>query len=349
MAKNNPMQRLAGPLVILIVFAGLVLWLADPFGWQQPTQEELIEQDPARFTLCDVDREAVNAIELTKPGEGAFTLVRSGDKWYVERGGKRYLAEQPRVDGFLSALPGLRSDSLATDDAQKHGEFEVDELQGTGLKVMTGNGDVACELIVGKAAPGYQSAFVRLPGEDNVYRATENLKSLVGFDFKSFRARQLWPFEPTGVTALTVRPPGAEEAATFTREPGGLWLNEDGSNANQNALTQIADKFSKLRVNDFENEAELEAMGFGEEALPNLAVTASAGGYELELGSFIEEKSQYYARDHDGYVYRIAQANVKFLEEADLANLRMEVLPEEEGEADAAAAAAGAAGLETAE
>jgi hypothetical protein len=331
MAKNNPMQRLAVPLVILVVLVGLILWLADPFGWQQPTQEELIEQDPARFTLCDADRGEINAIELTKPGEEAFTLVRDGEKWYVERGGQRYLAEQPRVDGFLTALPGLRSDSLATDDAGKHGEFEVDDLQGTGLKVMTGSGDVACELIVGKAAPGYQSAFVRLPGEDKVYRATENLKSLVGFDFKSFRARQLWPFEPSGVTALTVRPAGAEEAATFTREPGGLWLSEDGSNANQNALQEIADKFSKLRINDFEDAPDMEAAGLGEEANPNLAVTASGGEYMLELGSFSEDDAKYYARDHDSHVYRIAQANVKFLEEADLANLRMEVLPEEEG------------------
>ena len=51
--------------------------------------------------------------------------------------------------------------------------------------------------------------------------------------------------------SLTVAPPAGDAAAvTFTRKDG-IWQTAEGKNANQNKLTELLQKISELRANDF--------------------------------------------------------------------------------------------------
>jgi hypothetical protein len=327
MAKKQT-TRFIWPLVILLVLVGLILLLVDPLGWSKPNAEEVKAQDPARMTLCAATADEITAIEITKPLDEPFTLVKEGTNWFVEQGGQRYRAEQTRVDSLLQDLPGLETDSLATDKPDQLASYEVDDAQGVRLIVYTGEKQVACDLLVGKAAPGYQMAFVRKPGEDKVYRASKNVKSLVGFAYSSFRGKQLWPFTPTGATALSIAKPGAAEITSFTRENGGFWQNAGGGNGNQNALNELLQKFSELRINDYVEDTTGVDTGLPVTPSPQLSVTAAEGAFSLELGRKDEEKGQYYVRAQDGHVCLMGEASLKFLLEADLANLKMGQLPE---------------------
>ncbi len=328
MAKKQT-TRFIWPLIILLVLVGLILVLIDPLGWRKPSAEQLKAQDPARFTLCSATADEITSIEIIKPQNQPFTLVKEGANWFVEMAGNRYRAEQLRVDSMLQDLPGLESDSMATDKADQLATYEVDDAQGVHLIVYTGDKQVACDLIVGKAAPGYKSAFVRKPDETKVYRATKNIKSLVGFAYANFRGKQLWPFSPEGATALTVKLPGAAEGAVFSRQTGAFWQTAAGANGNQNAINELVQKLSELRINDYVDELDGVETGLADPAAPNLSVTATEGAFSLELGRLDEEKGQYFVRDQDGHVSMVGQASVKFLLDADLANLEMEQLPEE--------------------
>ena len=335
MAKNQT-TRLVWPLIILVVLVGLILLLVDPFGWRKPSAEQVKAEDPARITLCAATADEITAIEIAKPQNQPFTLVKDGANWFVEMAGNRYRAEQMRVDNMLQDLPGLETDSLATDKPDQQASYEVDDAQAVRLIVYTGDKQVACDLLVGKAAPGYQMAFVRKPGEDKIYRATKNVKSLVGFAYSSFRGKKLWPYTPAGALVLTVMPPGSSEPAAFNRENGGFWQNAEGLNGNQNAINELIQKFSELRVNEFVDDLEGVETGLPDMPVPSLSVTAAEGEFSLELGRKDEEKNQYYVRDQDGHVSLVGEGSLKFLLEADLANLKMEQLPEETPEDTAA-------------
>jgi hypothetical protein len=327
MAKKQS-ARLIWPLVVLLVLAGLFLLLVDPFGWRKPSDDELKAQDPARLTLCAAQADDITAIEITKPQEDPFTLVRTGANWFLEKGGKRYRAEQMRVDSLLQDLPGLETDSIATDKADQLAGYEVDDAQGVRLIVYTGEKQVACDLLVGKAAPGYQMAFVRKPGEDKVYRASKNLKSSVGFDYASFRGKALWPFEPKGATEITVAKPGSSDTASFTKTGSDYWKNAGAGNANQNSLNELLTKFSELRVNEYVDDLTGVDTGLPETPAPQLIVKAPEGTFSLEIGKLDPELNQYFVRDQDGYISRVGDASLKFLLDTDIAVLKLEKLPE---------------------
>jgi hypothetical protein len=215
-----------------------------------------------------------------------------------------------RVDKLTEALPELMSSGLASDKPDKFATFEVDDEQAIHLQVYTGGGEPAVSMFVGKATPSYEGAFVRLAGSDRVYRAAKNIKSLVGFSFRDFRSKEPWKCEPTAVESVTVVPPPEIEGETiaFTRSEG-FWKTPEGANANQNLLTELVDKISKLKVNDFVDEPDPEVTGLAEDGEPNLVLSGPEGELSLTLGAL--DGSQYYVADHNGNAYKISEYNLK--------------------------------------
>lgn len=306
---DRGIRRLGLPLVVLVVLIVLVIVLVDPFGWLKPQDTGPDEDAPQEVVLCDLTADAITAFEIDQVEDSPFVLQREAGKWYVVRGEQRYDASPDRVDKLVEQVPGLKSSGLASDKPEKHATFEVDEEQAIHLKVYTGGEEPAINMYVGKATPSYGGAFVRLAGSDLVYRASANIKSLVGFSFRDFRTKEPWKCEPTAVETITVAPPPdlEGETVTFTRSEG-FWKTPEGANANQNLLTELVDKLSKLKVNDFVDEPDPELTGL-EGAGPNLVLDGPEGELSLTLGAL--DSSQYFVADHNGNVYKISEYNLK--------------------------------------
>jgi len=309
MKAMHSTRRVVFPLIILVVLVVLVLIVNDPFGWLRPATGEPSEDEPQQITLCDVTEGQITAFEIVQQDDEPFRLEREGDTWWVARGERRYRANPDRLEKLLEQLPGLRSSGLATDKAENHATYELDEAQAIGLKVYTGNASPAVHLLVGKATPNYEGAFVCLSGHSEVYRAMENVKSLVGFSFRDYRTKQPWGFDPQLLESVTIAPPPEMEgeALTFTRNEG-FWKTPDGLNGNQNVLTELIEKLSDLTVSDFVDEPDPEETGLGE-AQPSLLFSGADGEFTLTLGAAAD--SQYFVADQDGNVYKASEYNLK--------------------------------------
>jgi hypothetical protein len=297
------------PLIILVLLAVVAILVTDPFHWLKPPQTQTNVDAPQEIVLCDVQADQITALEIDQTEDSPFVLEREAGKWYVVRGDQRYDANMERVDKLLDALPGLMSSGLASDKPDKFATFEVDDDQAIHVQVYTGSAEPAVSMFVGKATPSYEGAFVRLAGSDRVYRAAKNIKSLVGFSFRDYRSKEPWKCEPTAVESVTVAPPpDAEgETMTFTRSEG-FWKTPEGANANQNLLTELVDKISKLKVNDFVDEPDPEVTGLADRE-PNLVLNGPEGELSLTIGAL--DGSQYYVADHNGNVYKISEYNLK--------------------------------------
>lgn len=306
---NTGFKRLGLPLIVLVVLVALAILLVDPFGWLKPKGAKPDENAPKEVVLCDLTADQITAIQIDQVEDSPFVLQREADKWYVVRGDQRYDANPDRVDKLMEAVPGLKSSGLASDKKEKQDTFEVDDEHAIHLQIYAGGKDPAVNMYVGKATPSYDGAFVRLDDSDLVYRAGANIKSLVGFSFRDFRTKQPWMCVPTAVTSVTVKPPpDAEgETMTFTRSDG-LWKTPEGGNANQNLLTELVEKISKLRVNDFVDDPDPKVTGL-EGQDPNVILSGPEGDLSLTLGSL--DSSQYYIADHNGNVYKVSQYNLK--------------------------------------
>jgi hypothetical protein len=339
--KGSSLPLLLGVLAVLAVVTVLV---ADPAGWFKPSADEELKQDPARRTLVAAKAEAISAFEITPAGgsEG-FKLVRDGEQWFVEQDGKRFKAAQDKVDQLLEELPELRADGLATDKATLYDDMEVSDAKAIRLAVYAGGTEPDVTLLVGKAAPGYTTSFVRLDGTPEVYRAATNVKTLVGYSFPDYRSRKPWAFDPETATALTVQqftpapekelkadPPAADAPRHSFTLTDGLW-QKDGANGNQNSIKELVKAFSELETNEFidaPSNAETKLDG----RQPALSVTTPAGAYTLTLGA--KDGSFWFVQDQDGHVYKVTDYGLAFYRELDFDKLTFDDTPKEEPKAE---------------
>ncbi|HES58716.1 MAG TPA: DUF4340 domain-containing protein [Firmicutes bacterium] len=317
------MKRFAFPLVILLILVVVFIALIDPAGWFSGPEEA--EEERADLpVLVEMEADEIGAFEFTKPDGVTVRLERDGEQWLLVGEDRTYRALSDRVDKLLEDVPGLAAASVATDKPDKYATFEVDDASATTLSVFGKDGSSETRLIVGKAAPGYTAAFVRLESGPEVYRTNRNVRSPLAFAFDDYRTKQPWSFNQLAAESLKVQPPGGGDYQVYTREDG-VWKNDEGANANQNALTELAQKLSDLRISNFAGESDNpeDAAAAGIEGVaPQLVVSGTEGTFTLTIGG--KDEAMRFVADQDGHLYKIGESSLRFYTELDVANLDFE-------------------------
>jgi len=326
--KPNRMWVLLG----LLVLAGILVFLAaDPLGLFKPSAQQQEQLEGVNKVLFGSTAKDITAFEIKQPAEASFRLVKEKDQWYAVGDGKKYKADLEKVQKLLDDLPGLQADGVATEQPAKYPDFEVDDAKAIQLSIFTTGDKPETKLYIGKADSTYQSSFVRYNQDKPVYRASTNVKSLVGFSFRDYRTKQPWSFDPMLATSVEVLDPKGVKTLTFTKK-GEFWQTPDGKNANQNSLKEMLKKFSEIQVADFIDNPDDKVTQISTAPVA-IRVKTPAGDYALKIGG--KESSDDFVADQDGFVYKIYQYNLNFYRELDLAKLALSDVPKEQPKADA--------------
>lgn len=315
--------NLTTPIILLVVLLAAAWFVFRPSGEGGDLTES---SQMSEGMLVDVDRDAISRLDVTTPSGVSYSLLKQEDKWYALRDGEEYPADEGRTGTLLDMLPDLQSEALVSEKAEQHPTFELGEDQAYSLAVYAGGSDPRVSLLVGKSTPNMKGCYIRRAGEDEVHKATANLRTSLGFSFDDYRAKQLWRYDPALATDVTVVP--VTEDGEFTGEPmafrkdGEFWqLAADGSNGNQNDLQELVDKFSGLRIQTFiDDPGTLPVEQYNPDALPCLVVTAG-DGTEYTLTIHGREEGNIVVSDSSGRVYKTSRSNLNFLLELDFESL----------------------------
>jgi len=344
-------------LLALFVVLGLaVVFLLDPFGLRQAEQKEAQESDPTLRELVSLGKDEISGFEIKGVEGDAFRVMKVGEQWFVHQGDKKYRAHMERVNKLLEDLPHLRSEALVTDKPDKYKDLEVDDGAAIRLAVFAGGDTPKLTLLVGKSGPGYNSAFVRLEGGKEVYRAGKNIKTAVGFPFGDWRNKNPWETNLATVTEVSIAAPPAKEekpapaagseekkeeaaaavpasvgaVASFKKGPE-YWQTAAGSNAGQNAIKEFLKSLSELSINQFVDEPDPAKTGLAG-AQPAITLVTPQGTLSLSIGA--KDNSQYYVQDQDGIVYQISEYNLRFYTDLEMSNLSLDDTPKERAAED---------------
>jgi hypothetical protein len=241
------------------------------------------------LTAADVDRVAI------AQGGDTVLLARSGAGWRANG----YAADGSQLDQLFRALADTGSSTeLLARSASSHGRLGVDTA-GRRVDFLRG-GDTLLSLVVGGQGRAFQTAYVRLSGEDEVFLYRGALPGLLSRDLDAWRDRAIARLPADSVEVVTVTRAGRD--VILRREADGWSVG--GRAADTAAVGRLLRALSDLAAIGFATRAEADSLSF-ERPWRRLAVVGRGGDTLLAL-DMDSTDAGYWARSaRSGDVFRV--------------------------------------------
>ena len=313
----RPTQKTIALLVVFLVFVGLNFI-------DVGTGQRLTEQLPA---LPALDRDSVDRIELTTAYEKVVLegiLEETGSKpvmvWHLKapiEGDADQIAVRTLVSQYRKEIP-----LDAKVDAGNIDEYGLDA--GNGLVVEffeSGSSEPSVSFTMGKPGPG-GSSFVRLSGDDAIYRARVGGRHRYERPASEWRNKVLFGFQEPDADRITVTIGDQEDPALrFVRAPPppgeeseqGPWeLSPDpGWPTDQELVTGIVKSLGTMRASQLMGD-DFNA-GFSPPGLTVVARLIDGSERAIEVGQRTAEGAAFARRAGEAEVFRISAVPIQRL------------------------------------
>src|SRR5262245_2713761 len=104
-------MRFRNTLLALVVLGGLIAFV---YYHEYKGEQAREESEQAKNSLVTIDREAVESLEIARPGAEPVKLLKDAAGWSL-KGPIETKADPEKVDSLLSALTYLRIERTLTD------------------------------------------------------------------------------------------------------------------------------------------------------------------------------------------------------------------------------------------
>lgn len=227
---------------------------------------------------------------------GTVRLERTEAGWTVDG----YVAEEPKIRDLLDVIGQLSSSELVARNPSNHAGLGVAE-GGRRIEVRTAGGD-ARGFHLGDRDTRSGGYFVRLPGDDVVFRLDGPAGGYLNRDRDGWRPRLIASVDTAGVREVFMR--RGDREAVLRRSDGG-WLAGDAP-ADSALVQRLLALLPSVSASGFPTEEEEAAADF---TLPDgwfevfSEGSADVTGRQLELSIVLledEERGDWVARLADG-------------------------------------------------
>ena len=241
----------------------------------------------------------INKLSLTNGEKGEVVLVKSGDKWMVEKPVKAP-ANQANVKSLLDNMKEIEASELiasnSTDDIKK--SYELNAEKAVHAAAFKGD-EKKFDMSFGKFGSRGQMGILTSKS-NKIYAIKKYSGYLYGREVKEWRDREIVKFEDSAVVSLTIAK--KEGAMVFTKGEGDKWT---GTASGRTIERFDADKakdairnFKFLSAEDFADEKTEAEMGLG---TPESTVTIQLKDtkYVLKFGAKTTSGGRYARKEGD--------------------------------------------------
>jgi hypothetical protein len=232
---------LIGTLAVLVVMA----WLSGYFEGPASTVDT-----PA----LSLDSDQIRSITIRK-GSDHVEVVKTDEGFWRLRSPVQAEVDTATKSALLNRLGDIEIENMISSRPDRYARFQVDSIQATYVRFETPE---PLELYIGKSGPDFQSRYVRVGGDPNVYLA--NGVPTADATLDRWREKSLWSNPKESVSAATVATP--ESSYRLVREPG-QWTVDHGdasSPADSAKVSRFLDRIATVRVDGFLTNLPVESV-----------------------------------------------------------------------------------------
>lgn len=244
--------------------------------------------------LSELRPESVEGVTIAKP-EDTVRLSRSGGTWTVGR----WPADSARIEALWRAVEEAKAAELVARSPANHPRLGVTDSAATRVTFFSG-GDRRSDFLLGQSGPSWQSAYVRRPGEPEVYLLRGELASLLRRGRDEWRSREIARFDPVRADRVIVLVD--DDSVTLERRDT-TWTVAAGSGgpvpADSAAVRRAVESLSRLSSAGFVADSVVETLRFDRPSARVRALDASGSVLADLLFITGEDEGSYYVKRAD--------------------------------------------------
>lgn len=292
-------NRIAIAALVFLVLLAVLAWAVNQRNRPSTSSEEL--------PTFELDKAAITALEITRPGDARVVLSKVDGDWRVTQP-LDAAADQNNVESALNRLGELRISRIVATEPDNYARLQVDDE--TAVQVVVKDGDVVrSTLKVGKYGDGM--TMVRVDERSEVFGASGSLRYAFDRELKAWRDRNIVSVKVDDVQS--VRFENAKGAFAFERDGNG-WRATEGQEAlgefDPKQVTGRLSTAARLIASDFAPDDTSDARTGLTEPNETLSMTLTEGREPivLELGASTDQGDELYLRRQgDPTTYVISQ------------------------------------------
>jgi hypothetical protein len=278
--------------VVIVLAVAVVFWLvAELLGGSHDDSETALVL-PA-LQMSDVD-----AITIQRP-EGTVALARVGESSWTVNG---YRVAEDMVQDLFAGLVEASEAELVATGSTVHRRMGIDSTAGTFMRFENGGEQIAA-VVFGKQGSAYSTRYVRLDGQDFVYRYSGQLTAVVDRNEDAWRDKTILDIAADSVGRVVAR--RSEGGYTLNRAENG-WVIGRGGAADSAAVQRMLTQYSSLQASGFATGEQVDSVDF---TRPDRSITLlGLQGDTLAAMAFDSTASAYWVQvASDSIIYRVLQ------------------------------------------
>jgi len=280
-------NRIAIGAMVFFLLLALLAWAVNQRNRPSTSSEEL--------PTIELDKAAITALEITRPGDDLVVLSKSDDGWRVTQP-LEAAADRNNVESALNRLGELRISRVVATNPDKYARLQVDDENA--VQVVVKDGDtIRSTLKIGKYGDGM--TMVRVEERSEVFGASGSLRYAFDRELKAWRDRNIVSVKADDVQSIRFE--NATGAFAFERE-GDTWQATEGQKAlGEFDPTQVTGRLStaaRLIATDFAPDDTSDARTGLTEPTATVSITLAEDPEPivLELGASTDEGDEHYLR-----------------------------------------------------
>ncbi len=240
----------AKQLKVIAVVLGLAVLLYLPRLFRDSGEAGTLDVGDG-FSVAVAD--SITGVNIVLAGNaGTIRLERAEAGWRVDG----YVADEPKIRDLLDVIGQLSSAELVARNPSNHANLGVAE-DGRRVEIRTADGEVR-DFHLGDRDTRSGGYFVRLPGDDVVYRLDGPTGGYLNRDRDGWRPRLVASVDTAGVREVLMRRGDAE--AVLRRSDEG-WLASDAP-ADSALVQRLLVLLPSISASGFPTEEEVAAADF---------------------------------------------------------------------------------------
>ena len=283
--KTRTIGLLLGALLLL----ALVAFLGD-----RADRRHTSGGGPGGKLFPGLDPAAVVKLEIRTPAK-TFTLEKTQGAWKVTPEG--FAADEEGVKEALAKLGSAEKAELASQNPAKHEALQVKDADPQGVEVKAWTkapGAPAAHLLIGKPGPDYQSSFVRVQGDSNVYRTREMVRNAFDRGTRGWRDRTVIKFDAESAERIeltssegkiVLEKPQGKTSKDATEVTSWHLVEPEAGPAKDAAVDTILRTLSTLQADEFATETDPAKTGLTSPAARSLVKLKDGKQIELLWGA----------------------------------------------------------------